>query len=451
MSSLLKQVIKEMYIDPELLEQLGEEQKQILFRKIRDEQIRRWEVREKELERVPPLKTTPRKIDFLLAPDKNPWVWVMGEHRNDTSYDELVLGRETKKHEDENLAEIMEAETLAKKGISSMIKDFDSVDGAGVKNPTGSESPAGFIRTESQLDVKLTSPQRPKSGRKDLARRNSIIGETQEQRERFEKNRVAEVLGTLRRSKSVAKQRSEKMAKKLEDDWRESQKKADVFERTRKISFRVAREKTAHSPNIHERILDDLPEKRKEEIMQKMSVTKKPARPAPPPPPPSRKKLLKMTSFVQIDSTPRSAAFVVRWFNSIESPKGMGKESDGTISVWFHGKIGRESAMKVLEHEPVGSYLVRLSAKLWGYTVSVKTYEGSRHFLVDASSGQYNFLGPKQLHFKTMTALLEYYKTNPITWDGQEMLLVPVALEDERDVYGGLYSGDSDDEDGSSV
>ncbi len=62
MSSLLKQVIKEMYIDPELLEQLGEEQKQILFRKIRDEQIRRWEVREKELERVPPLKTTPRKV-----------------------------------------------------------------------------------------------------------------------------------------------------------------------------------------------------------------------------------------------------------------------------------------------------------------------------------------------------------------------------------------------------
>ena len=41
-------------------------------------------------------------------------------------------------------------------------------------------------------------------------------------------------------------------------------------------------------------------------------------------------------------------------------------------------------------------------------------------------------------------------RTNPITWDGQEILLLPVALEDERDVYGGLYSGDSDEEkDGS--
>lgn len=112
-------------------------------------------------------------------------------------------------------------------------------------------------------------------------------------------------------------------------------------------------------------------------------------------PPPPRKKLLKMTSFVQIDSTPKSAAHVVKWFKNIEAPKGVGKESDGSISVWFHGevahlilvykmrdawlcyistgKIGRESAVKLLQNEPVGSYLIRLSAKLWGYTASVKS------------------------------------------------------------------------------
>ena len=37
------------------------------------------------------------------------------------------------------------------------------------------------------------------------------------------------------------------------------------------------------------------------------------------------------------------------------------------------GKTGREAASKTLENEPIGSYLVRLSAKLWGYTVSVKS------------------------------------------------------------------------------
>ncbi len=102
-----------------------------------------------------------------------------------------------------------------------------------------------------------------------------------------------------------------------------------------------------------------------------------------------------MTSFVQLDSAPKSAEHALKWFNTVEAPKGVGKERDGTISVWFHGmllsyysslllnlkvfllgligKIGRDAASKLLEKEVFGSYLVRLSAKLWGYTVSVKS------------------------------------------------------------------------------
>lgn len=187
------------------------------------------------------------------------------------------------------------------------------------------------------MDVKvLKKPARPGSARPDPGgrqreRRRSIIGyemyghsilcyfhilhyysDTPEEQQRFEKERVAEVLGTLRKSKSIAKKRAEKMARKLEvniaftqdsrskrtckhkacyefhprfcslhnyrvvcrpiviyyfqEDWRESQKKADVYDRSRKASFKVAREKAAQSPNIYERILDDLP---KDKILRK--------------------------------------------------------------------------------------------------------------------------------------------------------------------------------------
>ena len=62
---MLKQIIAEMYVDPELLEQLSEEQKENLFGKMREEQLRRWRAKQEELERKErdrPYKRTRRKV-----------------------------------------------------------------------------------------------------------------------------------------------------------------------------------------------------------------------------------------------------------------------------------------------------------------------------------------------------------------------------------------------------
>lgn len=74
------------------------------------------------------------------------------------------------------------------------------------------------------------------------------------------------------------------------------------------------------------------------------------------------------------------------------------------------GVISRFDAEKLLIDKPLGSYLVRVSEKVWGYTISYRAAERCKHFLIDASEEQYHFFGPNQLNHNSITDLVNYHK-----------------------------------------
>lgn len=121
---MLEKILQDMYVDPEILAALDEEQKQTLFCKMREEQVRRWKAWNDKLseEAIKPLnKNNKKQVSFLSGTDGEPWVWVMGEHKNDKSIDAIL--REEAIEKARKLAE-KETEELRKKMEVQLLSDY---------------------------------------------------------------------------------------------------------------------------------------------------------------------------------------------------------------------------------------------------------------------------------------------------------------------------------------
>ncbi|MCP9265437.1 SH2 domain-containing protein 4A [Dirofilaria immitis] len=96
--SMLQQILDQMFVDPEILNALDEEQKQILFIKMREEQVKRWEAFEvKRMQNGEPESSKPkdnsRRVSWLTGEDGEVWVWVMGEHKDDLTIEQITEKR----------------------------------------------------------------------------------------------------------------------------------------------------------------------------------------------------------------------------------------------------------------------------------------------------------------------------------------------------------------------
>ncbi|KAG7258582.1 hypothetical protein CRUP_006516 [Coryphaenoides rupestris] len=86
---MLQQILKDMYIDPDVLDALSEDQKKTLFLKMRQEQVRRWKEREEKAEReesglgepprIKPKRANAKSVTWQLGRDGDIAVIVIGE------------------------------------------------------------------------------------------------------------------------------------------------------------------------------------------------------------------------------------------------------------------------------------------------------------------------------------------------------------------------------------
>lgn len=83
-----------------------------------------------------------------------------------------------------------------------------------------------------------------------------------------------------------------------------------------------------------------------------------------------------------------------------------------------------------------GAFLVRVSEKIWGYTLSYRLQKGFKHFLVDASGDFYSFLGVDPNRHATLTDLIDFHKVS--------LLGVLMGVAGERQAVGILRDGDGE-------
>ncbi|KAG1954889.1 SH2 domain-containing protein 4B [Pimephales promelas] len=78
----------------------------------------------------------------------------------------------------------------------------------------------------------------------------------------------------------------------------------------------------------------------------------------------------------------------------------------------LNGIISRQESEDLLTNAAEGCFLVRVSERIWGYTLSCRTAFGFKQSLIDASGDYYSFLGIDQERHATLTDLIDFHKSS---------------------------------------
>ncbi|XP_035631335.1 SH2 domain-containing protein 4A isoform X2 [Oncorhynchus keta] len=434
---MLQQILTDMFISPELLAELSEEQKQVLFIKMREEQVRRWKDREARLEKEDATLTKPKKasvksVQWLAGMDSDVWVWVMGDHPADQSYeqicDDIIAQRAACQAQ-------REAEELRVKKEAELVKRFSSV-------LMDSELQLWKEEVERQeverQEVERQEVERQEVERQEVERRAAAQEQSQQEKREAEERRRAEE--EVRRVEQKRKQEIYMDLREIREErddqhWQDSLRKSKAADlRRRSIAKQTRDDHRRQSVKALER-------------GRVAAVTKAFGgdRPALPPKPKPRNLTVTSDTLnpkhgVRRTLSTSSREHIIRWFQEEQLPYRAGFQKDQSrIASWFHGIISRQEAEDLLSEGEPGHFLVRVSERILGYVLSYRCKEEFKHFLVDATEGCYMLLG-HQIRFTSLAELVEFHEGEPITMSGGEQLLQPCGQRPSGVDYADLFT-----------
>ncbi|KAL1493994.1 hypothetical protein ABEB36_009670 [Hypothenemus hampei] len=416
---MLQQILRDMYVDPEILAELDEQQKQTLFCKMREEQVRRWKAWNDKLgdEPTKPKSVKKKSVSFLKGEDGEPWVWVMGEHKDDKTIEEILneearqKARQIAEQETEQLRKQVEVQLSEYIDLSPKIEDlapsklnydddmdiYCSVDELRDKiNAKSLQKPPIPKKPSYEMNAYQTKNNRYNFNEKNVLQEISINAQVAQRVALWEKKteeRTTEIFKSMRRKQEQAAKEDEEEEMQKEQIWKEQERKAKAAEAQIRQIARRARAEHRLTSNM--------------EINTNYST-------------------------VNIGVPPGRQA-VVDWYKTTEKARLAGLDESKNVESWFHGLITRSQAEKLLLDQPYGTFLVRLSERIWGYAISYRAQEKCKHYLVNASQ-KYSFCGNNQMEHNSLGDLVNYHYSQPLT--GGEKLMFPcprldsVAIEE---------------------
>ncbi|KAI1236450.1 hypothetical protein IHE44_0001743 [Lamprotornis superbus] len=488
---MLQQILRDMYIDPELLAELNEEQKQILFYKMREEQLRRWREREEKarMEEAVLRKTARHKqskicelllffragdgnskrVQWLRGKDGEVWVWVMGEAPGDKPYEqiseELIAerARQQAQKEAEELWRQKEAE-ITKKFRDAMAQEKARIVAEKWKIEMEDRKAAKLEEEKIQDELKKREEEERQRGEELIRQQEEIRAQElylslkQAQQHSQHSDHDQEWEEQLRRSKAADEERSHQ-ARRARDEYRRQSLRAIQKGRVAGLShlFQGTNLSTDQEIKLNNNSATALLSPTAKSRLVCAGVVLKVFSWIDPSPIPTIS-----TSYSSGFGSPQSCYFlmmqrkecaiwerparpfsrdlIVRWFKEEQLPRRAGLERNtNRIAPWFHGIISRQEAEELLMNKSEGAFLVRVSEKIWGYALSYRQQNGFKHFLVDASGDFYSFLGVDPNRHPTLTDLIDFHKEEIITSSGGELLLEPCGQQKNPPDYSPLF------------